>query len=142
MAYRKKPVIDRIMQKTIIQDDGCWIFTGAKNNVGYGMVRYDKNGKKGMGTTHRIAAEAAGMNITDTNVLHTCRNHACVNPAHLFTGTMQDVFDEREKDPKNPRFAGKLGVKSPTKLCPHCNKMIPSQNIKRHIECRHKSINI
>ena len=138
---RKQPVMDRIKNKTLIQDDGCWVWQGPVNNVGYGLIRADTNGKKTMRSVHRVVAENAGMDIEGKCVMHSCRNHACVNPAHLLTGTIQDVYVAREADPKNSRFGRKLGEKAPTKQCPHCDRQIAINVMYRHLSCTHKTIN-
>jgi hypothetical protein len=137
MPHKKTPVIDRILRKITIENNGCWLWTGGTNNIGYGLIRDDHNGKKGMRAVHRIMAEHAGMNIEGTNVLHTCRDHLCVNPAHLFTGTLQEVYVAREADPKNPPFGRQKGVPQPRKQCPCCERMIPVNNMAVHIRYRH-----
>ena len=140
---KKQPAIDRIMKNIKIEDDvdPCWIWQGGKNNVGYGLIRDDINGKKTMRSVHRVMAEHSGLDIRETNVLHTCRRHDCVNPKHLFTGTLMDVYEAREADPKNPPFGRQLGEKAPLKQCPHCARQIPNHNMAVHIRFKHKDIN-
>lgn len=115
----------------------CWIWQGGKNNVGYGMIREDKTK---MRTTHRLSAELNGMDIEGKCVLHTCKNHDCINPNHLYTGTRKEVFDNRTIDPSKP-FGKLLGSKTPTKQCPCCPRKIPVNMMPRHISCAHPGIN-
>jgi hypothetical protein len=63
--------------------DTCWLWHGATGNDGYG--RYD--GKR----AHILAYTLSKGNIpADMKVCHTCDVHNCVNPDHLFLGTVQD----------------------------------------------------
>lgn len=70
-------------------DSGCYLWTAAKNNIGYGMFRYHDK----MQTSHRVAMQIEGHSVVDKIVYHTCDNYHCVNPQHLRIGTRQDKAD-------------------------------------------------
>ena len=82
------PFIDRILSR-IIKTETCWIWTGRTNAGNYGVFAWDY-GRKADGSrdsrimAHRLVYELMVGYIPDGLLLdHLCRNHRCVNPAHL-----------------------------------------------------------
>lgn len=63
---------------------GCWLWTGAINNAGYGQLNVVVNGKRTMRLAHRLTYSAFVGPIGDGLGLdHLCRVRGCCNPAHL-----------------------------------------------------------
>lgn len=86
-AQRRFPMPESLMDrwKLRVQQDeatGCWVWIGARWPRGYGKLSMP-------GTQKRVAAHRWGYeqlvgSIPDGMELdHLCRNHSCVNPAHL-----------------------------------------------------------
>lgn len=102
----------------------CWIWMGARNNIGYGMIR-DENK---MRTTHRVSYEEhTGSKIpTGMCVCHSCDNPGCVNPSHLWIGTRKQRAEDMIRKGRHKFWGGKtrLGAKNPRTICPHCNRDI------------------
>lgn len=65
-------------------ESGCWLWEGKNKKDGYGHLTLRFNGKKSSAYAHRISFELANGRIKSGLVIdHLCRNHSCVNPAHL-----------------------------------------------------------
>lgn len=67
--------------------EGCWPWTGALKEKGYGTVSH----KNKMKRAHRVAYELAKGEIQiGLVVCHACDNPICCNPEHLWLGTPAD----------------------------------------------------
>lgn len=77
---------DRFWDK-VSRPEGCWKWTGVKNQFGYGRLRTGKS----MIVAHRVSWQIHNGPIPKgMSVLHKCDNPECTNPEHLFLGTYSD----------------------------------------------------
>lgn len=79
----RTPLIERLLRRIQVEDDGCWRWIGARKSDGYGQIR--EGGKHGARLlTHRVAYQHFVGPIADgLEIDHLCRNRACCNPEHL-----------------------------------------------------------
>ena len=92
MALRHLTVRERLFLRLREEPDGCWVWLGAKNSHGYGLLAV--NGRPV--PTHRLAFELANGEIPGgKSVCHRCDTPACCRPSHLFLGTHAENMADR-----------------------------------------------
>lgn len=80
--------------------DGCWLWTGALTEKGYGVAWDGERTQK----AHRVSYMLRFGFMPKQCVLHKCDVPNCVNPDHLFTGTRLE--NNRDMIQKGRRVVG------------------------------------
>jgi len=75
--------------------DECWLWNTHANNKGYGALAEYVDGVWRKSLAHRVSYELAHGPVPNRmKVLHRCDTPRCVNPAHLFLGTMKQNTED------------------------------------------------
>jgi hypothetical protein len=102
--------LQRIENMTFYGPDGCWYWTGYLNAKGYGCIRVSRKTL----LAHRVNYELLVSPIPSGLIAcHSCDNPSCINPHHIFIGTMSDNMKDmviKGRSPKN------LGEKNPNRI--------------------------
>ena len=95
-----KTAIDRFNEKCIAQPSGCWIWTSTVKNTGYGGFWLDGSS---IGAHRAAWLLLVGEIPNSMMVCHHCDTPLCVNPAHLFLGTVLDNIADRTAKGRDAR---------------------------------------
>ena len=106
--------------ENIQKTESCWLWTGAKVNLGYGQVYTHRrlDGSRARHYAHRVSyALTHGYVPAHLEVMHSCDVPGCVNPDHLSLGTHAVNMADRERKGRGAKVKPKLRKISPEDVC-------------------------
>ena len=93
-----QPSFEQRFWEKVKKTSKCWIWTGAKDGFGYGIIAIGGGLKLNIRTHRAVWFLTNGYIPIGMCVLHHCDNPPCVNPNHLFIGSNRDnVLDAVKK---------------------------------------------
>jgi hypothetical protein len=90
----------KLFWEKVNKTSGCWLWTGAFTEKGYGVAWDGKRTQK----AHRVSYMLKHGRMPTQCVLHKCDVPNCVNPDHLFVGTRLE--NNRDMIQKGRRVVG------------------------------------
>lgn len=130
-------MLELLLSKRIVTDRGCWEYKGSRHERGYGIIWMD--GQKWR--AHRLAFKLWKGEIPEgLEVLHSCDNPPCFNPAHLSAGThLQNMREMVERG--RVRVMGRKLTPDQVKAIRAMDGTMSRRKIARLFNMEHSSIN-
>ena len=126
---------DDWLERNIIRKDGCWVWQGATNSRGYGIVT--NSNQWGEQLVHRLVYLWKIGPISAPTLDHSCYQPLCCNPAHLTPMTRREnsklsrlVLDQisRTECPHGHRYTPDNTYVSPRDNRRHCRACLRYYN--------------
>lgn len=134
-----------LLNRTEKRLNGCWEWIGYRTSLGYGRVMISRKSY----LVHRLAAHL--WNDFDLCspllICHHCDNPPCINPDHLFVGTVADNNNDKVRKGRSARLTqdlnpvSKLTEMKVRRILKMIDKGIAQNKIAKHFEisCPHVS---
>lgn len=96
------PSPEEVFWASVDRSGGCWIWTGAKHERGYGEFSHS-NGKRERAHRFSLQLKLGRPLVAGSYACHTCDTPSCVNPNHLYEGTPQTNISDAVSRGRNIR---------------------------------------
>lgn len=90
----------RLLSRVKVTESGCWEFQGNRHEWGYGKIKVRRFDARAHVISYKLFVGEVPEGLW---VLHKCDNPPCVNPSHLFLGTVKDNVEDMIHKGRNIR---------------------------------------